>query len=204
MTEPGPPRGTAPKFVEVESSQLWSAYLTRVRALTKALAASQRQDIEAEVRAHLLESMLDGSGSESERLQSAQQRLGEPEDYVPGWVAERLSFSADPALVLRSRWQLMRLDFARGFVGLLRSCAFGFGHMLVFYSFALVILKLIYPENVGLFELPNGFPMLGFVDVAGAKEYLGWALVPLLLVIGSALFWAMNRTAPTRPRQSGN
>ena len=191
---------SAPNFVQPESAALWRSYLARVETLTKPLALPQQRDIAAEVRAHLLESMLEGEGSESERLGDAQRRLGAPEDFVPGWVQERLNHSADPGLMLRSRWQLMRLDFAQGLLGLLRSVLFGFGHMIVFYSYSLVILKLIYPENVGLYTFANGVPILGFVDVDGLTEHLGWTLIPAMLVIGTGLFWLMNR--PSKDRRS--
>ena len=61
----------------------------------------------------------------------------------------------------------------------------GFGYMLVFYSFVMFILKLIFPENIGLFVLPNGVPLVGYADAEGLSELLGWWFLPISLVFGA-------------------
>jgi hypothetical protein len=94
--------------------------------------------------------------------------------------------------VLHSRWQLLRLNAARGFRGLMKSILHGFGHMLVFFSYLLAILKPFYPDNVGLFTSPGGWPFIGFVDAGGFEEHLGWWFVPAAIIFGTALLWLLN------------
>lgn len=184
---------STPTFTSTHSRETWDKYQDRVEKLAGALAAPQRRDMLLEIRAHLLESMLRGEGDESQRLEQAIAQLGRPEEFVPGWVEERLSQAADPALMMRSRWQLLRLDATRGLLGLLRSIALGFGYMLVFYSFVMFILKILFPENVGLFVLPNGVPLVGYADAEGISELLGWWFLPISLLLGVVLFWWLNR-----------
>jgi hypothetical protein len=182
----------APSFERSATVRLWDAYMSRAEALTRPLTGSQRRDILLELRAHLLESMLDQPGDESERLQQAQQRLGEPEAFMPDWVEGRLEHSADPGLVLHSHWQLLKLSAARGLRGLANSMLYGFGHMIVFYCFALAILKVIFPDNIGWYTAPAGWPIAGYVDAEGFTEHLGWWFIPIVLAVGSAILLLLN------------
>jgi len=183
-------------FRESGSKTLWLDYQSRVEQLARRLAKPQRRDMLMEIRAHLLESMLNTEGSELERLQQAIERLGNPEDFIPFWVEERLVQAADPSLMVHSRWQLLRMDAARGMAGLLKSMAFGFGYMLVFYSFIMFFLKLVFPENIGLFILTNGVPFVGYADINGQTEMLGWWFLPVSLGFGLAVFWLLNLKTP--------
>jgi hypothetical protein len=65
--------------------------------------------------------------------------------------------------------------------------------MLVFFIFTMGILKMIYPENVGLFTSPSGLPILGFVDAEGFTEHLGWWLIPVALFTSAGLFTLLTR-----------
>ncbi|MDJ0751387.1 MAG: hypothetical protein QNJ11_18020 [Woeseiaceae bacterium] len=183
---------SGPSFEMPETAQLWEDYVSRVDALTRPLALPQRRDIMLEIHAHLLESMLDKRGDETHRLREAQQSLGDPDEFIPGWVQDRLEENADASLVLHSRWQLMRLNAARGIRGLLKSVIHGFGHMLVFYSFLMALLKPFYPDNIGVFTSPSGWPIVGFVDAGDFQEHFGWWFVPAALLFGSVVFWWLN------------
>ncbi len=188
----------APQFDLPATARLWEDYLSRASALTQPLAKSQRHDILLEVRAHLLESMLNKTGDETQRLQAAQHNLGAPEEFIPGWVQGRLEQSADPALVLHSRWQLLRLNSALGLRGLLKSMLHGFGHMLVFYSYLMAILNLFYPDNVGFYTSSSGWPFIGFVDAAEFTEHLGYWFIPVMFLFGSGMLWLLNHRSATR------
>ena len=185
-------RLSAPSFDRPETTLVWQDYISRVETLTRPLTNPQRRDILLELHAHLLESMLNKPGDETTRLRQAQDSLGNPEEFIPGWVETRLEQSADPGLVLHSRWQLLRLNAARGFRGLMKSILHGFGHMLVFFSYLLAILKPFYPDNVGLFTSPRGWPFIVFVDAGGFKEHFGWWFVPAAIIFGTALLWLLN------------
>ena len=145
--------------------------------------------------------MLDKHGDETQRLKEAQASLGEPGEFIPGWVENRLEQNADAGLVLHSRWQLLRLNASRGIRGLIKSLLQGFGHMLVFYSFLMLILKPIFPANVGLFTSPEGWPLVGFVDAGEFQEHLGWWFIPVVFIFGSVLFWWLNYHGASRRGQ---
>lgn len=181
------------RFDQPETAQAWQNYLQRSHDLAISLAPSQRRDMLSEIKVHLLESMREQSGTEHQQLIAAQRCLGQPEDFVPGWVEERLAESADASLLVYSRWQLLRLDARAGLLGLIRSMMFGFGFMVAFYAFAIVVLKLIFPENVGIFVLSNGIPLMGYADADGVREVVGWWLIPINLLVGSLILWWLNR-----------
>ena len=78
-------------FKDQVAQQIWNDYLSQVEHLCVMLNQRQTADIQMELRAHLLESYTQlSSGSEAERIQSAIKKLGQPSEFIPLWVEERL------------------------------------------------------------------------------------------------------------------
>lgn len=147
-----------------------------------------------EIKAHLLESLLGSNrAGEAERLADAIDRMGDPHDYVPGWVEERLQLAAESGTGIRSLYRLMRFNALKGVRHLMVSLLMGLCYMLVFYLFFMSLLKLTFPENIGFYTSAGGIPFLGFVDAQGFNEHLGWWLVPLGLVTSIALLFVLTR-----------
>ena len=71
--------------------------------------------------------------------------------------------------------QLTWLDYMQQFAF---SVAVGFGYLLSFYFLIMAILKVIFPDNIGLYLSPAGWPFLGYVDADEFTELLGFWLIP--------------------------
>jgi hypothetical protein len=183
----------SPSFSDPKATELWRSYFLHVDRLCKPLGERQRQDIILEIKAHLLESLLEDEQSDDlERLESAIGRLGDPDDYVPSWVEDRLRLASEPGSGFRNLYRLLRVNARKGIHQMLASLFFGFCYMLVFYLFTMAVLKGVFPNNIGLYTSPGGIPFIGFVDAEDFTEHLGWWLIPIGLAISTGLMWLLS------------
>jgi hypothetical protein len=167
-------------------------YLDRVRASLKGVPPAQVEEILLELRGHVTErSEADGDSA------AALRSLGDPEDlarqYRADAVAARAECTWSPIAILHSL-TLLRRGSAAGWA-VLALTALGYA-----WAFALAgaaIEKLLSPRDVGLWSAPGGgsWPRL-MVDgpgPPGARELLGWWIVPLALAGGALLLYTSRR-----------
>lgn len=170
-------------------------YLSKLKRALKALPTSERKDILAETRSHLLERLEQGEPA----LDAAFEAMGLPETYARAFLED---FKAD-APVRKSGpvmfWQTL-LTVRSGLLGIIASGVF-FG---LFYQTlaiaAMAPIDLIKPEIVGLWmgKHDNGLPYLFFgispyFAEQGAHEVLGYWVIPIALLIAAALYKVTTR-----------
>jgi len=183
-----------PTFTQEQAQSIWSEYMRKVEGLCGSLDNRQTADILAELKAHLLESyiQLDG-GDEATRISAAIAKLGQPEDFVPLWVEERLLEGAQPGASTRNLYFLLRSNAVKGVQQFAFSMMIGFGYLLSFYFFIGAAMKIFYPQNVGLYLSPNGIPFLGYVDADEFTELMGYWLIPVGLATAILLQFFLNK-----------
>jgi hypothetical protein len=182
-----------PMFTSPAAQDLWTSYLDRVSALCGSLDRRQRADIQMELKAHLLESYIQlNEGDEATRITAAIDKLGQPEEFIPLWVEERLLDGAQPGSSTRNLFYLLRINALKSVKQFIVSMMMGFGYLLSFYLFIAAVLKLIYPQYVGLYLTESGWPFIGYVDAAGFTEILGYWLIPIGLAAAITLQWCLN------------
>ena len=182
-----------PMFTEKPAQQIWEGYLKQVDALCGLLDARQRTDIQMELKAHLLESYIQlNEGDEATRITAAIDKLGQPEEFIPLWVEERLLDGAQPGSSTRNLFYLLRINALKSVKQFIISMMMGFGYLLSFYLFMAAVLKLIYPQYVGFYLTKSGWPFIGYVDAAGFTEILGFWLIPVGLAAAITLQWCLN------------
>lgn len=180
-------------FTQREAQTTWTEYMRNVEGLCGSLGERQKADILAELKAHLLESYIQlDEGDESTRLSAAIAKLGEPEDFVPLWVEERLLEGAQPGTSTRNLYYLLRSNALKGVQQFAFSLIVGFGYMMTFYFFIMAVMKFFFPENVGLYLTPSGIPFLGYVDADEFREVLGHWLIPIGLATAISLQLLLN------------
>lgn len=186
-------------------------YLRRLRAGLAPLPETEREEIVRETASHLLDRVGGGPESAGETvgpaLAAALAELGEPEAYAARFVANyRISAALASGSPLAPVGEALRLigsgfrAFAVGFVLLLLgSLAAGFA--------LVAVLKPILPEQTGLFVKEGGPYALGIFDAgsrAGARELLGWWVVPICLaaapLLALAAGWVARRFLLARRR----
>jgi uncharacterized membrane protein len=183
----------SPLFTQKQAQILWSEYMNQVGGLCGSLDRRQKADILAELKTHLLESYIQlDSGDEASRIAAAIAKLGDPEDFVPLWVEERLLDGAQPGSTTRNLYFLLRRNALKGVQQFTFSILVGFGYLLSFYFFLMAVMKIFFPDNVGLYLSPTGIPFLGYVDANEFREVLGYWLVPIGLLTAVSLQLLLN------------
>lgn len=182
-----------PTFNQKQAQTVWTEYMHQVQSLCRSLDDRQTRDILAELKAHLLESYIQLDGDDEQvRISAAIAKLGHPEDFVPQWVEERQLDGAQPGSTTRNLFFLLRSNARKGVQQFLFTILIGFGYMTSFYLYMMAVLKIFYPENVGLHLSPSGIPFLGYVDADEFTEVLGYWLSPIGLTIAIFLQLFLN------------
>ena len=173
-----------------DSQQRVDAYLEKVRKGLAGLSREATREIVDELRSHIVEKT--AWGGDVAAVEPVLAALGRPEELAAQYMADELlaraANSRSPVLLLRALLRWASLSAAGLFVTI--GCLAGY---LLGASFALcAILKPLHPHAAGLWRLagdPDAYSLrLGFGDVpAGARELLGWWIVPLGLLIGAGL-----------------
>lgn len=178
----------------VNSGREFERYLLQVRAALRGLPEPEIDDILRELRSHIVESASGGTA-----IDVTLRALGDPVDVAKAYRADNAMAQAEcvcsPLVILqalrhtsKSRWGCFVITalycFAYTFVVILLSAA---------------IVKILAPAHTGLFYTPGN--LLSFhliVDGSpppGARELLGWWLVPIGLVAGLSLRYPIDWVA---------
>ena len=165
------------------------AYLAELRRRLAPLTESERADIVAELRSHVLDSA--GPVPTESAIAEALGRLGPAEHLAAQYVTNRVLAGAERS---RSPWALVRglaRVAGRGVAGVsaLVGCLLGYGLAASFAAAALR--KPMAPDRVGLWRLgPDTFSLtLGFGGAPSGEELLGWWIVPIGLLAGAGVLW---------------
>jgi len=159
-------------------------YVRRLTGALQPLPQEERVAVASEIRSHLADCAARGEGA----LGRALDGMGVPELLARSYVEEyRLAGALDRGSPLRLLAVVLGLT-ARGLAGF-----FGGLGVLALYltgaSFLLVAgAKLVEPANVGMWIAPNffSFAILDSPPPAEAHELLGYWIVPLSALLGSA------------------
>jgi len=165
------------------------AYLAELNRGLGPLPATERAEIAAELRGHVLDSA--GDSPDQSAVAAVLERLGSAEELAAQYLTNRALTGAERS---RAPWTLLSgLARAAGasITGLsaLVGCVLGYGLAL---SLALAaVRKPMAPDRVGLWRLgPDSFSLtLGFGGRPSGQELLGWWIVPIGLLAGAAGLW---------------
>ena len=183
-----------PTFTDQQAQQLWADYLRQVDDLCGLLNQRQQNDIQMELRAHLLESYIQlNTGDEVCSIQAAIHRLGNPSDFIPLWVEDRLLEGTLPGSSTRNLFNLLKVNALKGIRQFVFSMLIGFGYLFSFYFFTMSVLKIFFPEHIGFYLSSSNIPFIGYVDAEGFTELLGFWLVPIGIISALALQILLNK-----------
>ncbi len=194
------------------TEQKIDAYLNRLRRSLRGLRPEEIREIVEELRSHILDKASTGGEAGDAAVDAALAGLGSPEqlarEYVTDAALVRAEISRSPTSVLASLFRWGSLSVA-GFLVLLAS-VIGYGIGISFFLVAL--LKPLHPDTAGLWVWRNSGDItysvrLGFGPTpAGARELLGWTIVPIGFSLGFGLvmltthfaLWCVRRYRSSR------
>lgn len=162
-------------------------YLRRLRWALAPLPVQDQEEIEKEIRSHILDRFGSGGAIPVERVE---QELGRAEELARGFLE---NYEISSALAAGSAWRLLLV--AASLMSRSVGVFFSFLLYLVCYSVALTLailalLKPILPGYVGFWTSADGSVYgLGLVDPGpGLVEHLGYWLVPLALAAAMLVY----------------
>ena len=191
-----------PTFTDQQAQQIWLDYLQQVEDLCGLLNHRQKSDIQMELKAHLLESYIQlNTGDEVSSIQSAIERLGHPAEFIPLWVEERLLEGSLPGASTKNLLKLFKINAARGIREFVFSMLVGFGYLFSFYFFIMAVMKVFFPQNIGVYLSSSNIPFIGYLDADGFTELLGYWFIPVGLFVGISLQLFLNRLLTRRMKK---
>lgn len=180
-----------------ESQKAVDTYLGALRKQLRELMDEDANDIVEEIRAHILDKT--SAGTSTEEISSTLAALGSPEELASRYRTEELLRRAElthsPLLSLRGLFRWARLSFAGVAVFAVSVLGYTLGGALVIVAG----LKIIWPHGTGLWEnhYPDGTWSLNLSSSSGntpaGHDILGWWLLPIGLILGTALFYLTFR-----------
>jgi len=183
------------QFKNAASQKIYDNYIRRIKRVTKILAEEDREEILLEFNSHIFEANQQvNTGSEINTLLDVLNKLGDPEEVLLPLIADKKLRQATKSLNPFDIVKGLALNIRNGVAYLLFSLMYlsllGFGYA--------IIMKLIYPKEVGLFLDNGSFETLGtYKGISpddGVVEVLGHWFIPTMLLCAIVLFILITLT----------
>jgi len=176
------------QFKNKNAQRVYDDYINRSKKFIKILSEKDREDCLLEINSHIYEFLENNKGNdEIENILNIIERLGQPEDTLKEVVASKKTSQAIQTFNPRFLVQALFLNIKNGFIYILLSLL-----LLFLMCFPiLIILKLIYPKNVGFFLSDHTF-IFGFTNnVNNSPEILGNWFIPIAILISTTLYFSI-------------
>jgi uncharacterized membrane protein len=172
---------------------LLNDYIKQLKWSLSKLPSEDREEIIQEVHGHLLDRL---KGSESvEDFQEILEEFGPPDMYARSFLE---NYEASVALASASPWQILQQNFrmiSHGSSVVLSFLVILFLYILSVFLVLVGLLKPLFPNHIGLWVSRSPFSFLfGFkLSPESNSELLGYWIIPLAILLGTALFIATSR-----------
>jgi hypothetical protein len=185
-------------FDNPSAQRVYNDYIQRCRRVTAILSARDREDVLLEINSHIYEYLCANNATDQmEALLNVLERLGAPEETLKEIVATRKIGEATRTFNPKHLIQALALNLTNGVIYIIISALFLFE--ITFPT--LIVLKLIYPNRVGLFTYDNGSFLLGYhnkalsggigigsFNHANGTEILGAWFIPVSLLLAALIY----------------
>ena len=171
------------------------SYLAQVRVALRGLPEPEVDDILQELRSHVA----DESGGDGRRIAEALDSLGDPVELAWKYRADNQMVHAEcsgsPLVILQGLRHATRSRMGR----VSATALYFFGYFNLFLLWSAAVEKLLSPSRVGLWYVPGDWGSTSLVTFdnppRGARELLGWWLVPIAALVGWGVKVVTDRTA---------
>lgn len=160
-----------------------AAYFAKVDRLLAPLPEETAAETRGELEAHAVD-LFTEEGSAAAALA----RLGDPEDFLPDLVAEKLRCRAARSFLPAHVFAALSSSARTGASGLILSTIAGAGYVIAALALAMGTARLLGQETTGVFCLEDGRHFIGFGETLGGTDVLGLWFVPLAYGVAAALY----------------
>jgi uncharacterized membrane protein len=162
-------------------------YFRRVDRMLAPLSSAEAADIRRELETHVLDAIKEG-GTAVDALGA----LGDPDDFLPSLVADRLRARAARTFNPSDVAAALARSARDGVAGLALSIVVGAVYTVATLSIFLGVLKIFAPAGTGVFRLESGRIFIGSDGAVRGVDLLGFWFVPIAVGTGLALYFAMT------------
>jgi uncharacterized membrane protein len=180
------------------AQRVYNDYIQRCKRATSILSAKDKEEVLLEINSHIYEYLSANSAKdEMDTLLNVLERLGAPEETLKEIVADKKIGQATLTFNPKHLMQALLLNLTNGVIYIVLFVLF----LLEIAFPVLIILKLIYPDHVGLYTKSNGGFLYGYMSKAGSggisvgysnhaerTEILGSWFIPATLLIAVLIY----------------
>ncbi|MEZ5994720.1 MAG: hypothetical protein R3C25_03120 [Hyphomonadaceae bacterium] len=164
-------------------------YFAKIDRALAPLPRAEADEVKNELEAHALDAIAAGSD-----VHAALAQLGEPDDFLPALVSERLRARAARTFSPGDVAAALARSAASGLSGFAISAFAGIGYAIAAASLGLGLLKLFAPKGTGIFRLTTGELFIGADESVQGVDLLGIWFSPLAIAVGVCLYVVLTWT----------
>jgi hypothetical protein len=186
---------------DVPARKLLAAYFAKVDRALAPLSREEADAVRLELETHILDAMAGTPALEAD-AKAALEQLGDPDEFIPQLVADRLRARAGRTFGPLDVLSAIGRTAVTGIRGLVTALVMSVGYLTSAVLVLLGVMKLTTSQDVGVFRLSTGQLFIGADDNVDGVDLLGVWFAPLAIVAGIVLYllitWAYGRVK--RPR----
>lgn len=179
-------------FTDPNAARIYRDYMNRVQRTTRKMDRYTKQEIIMEINSHIYESFQGEStyaARETEKLLDVLEQLGQPELFLKPLIAEKAMDQAtrtfNPVKVMRA----LLLNLSNGISYVL----FAIFYLFLFSFVLVIILKIIVPDQVGIYSDYKNFFAIGMVDGKHQdKKIADEYFMPIMLLLSAVMYFLIT------------
>ena len=186
---------------DVPARKLLAAYFAKMDRALAPLSREEADAVRQELETHILDAMAGTPAGEGD-ARAALEQLGDPDEFIPQLVADRLRARAGRTFGPLDVASAILRTAVTGIRGLVTAIVMSLGYIIATLLIFLGILKLTTVQDVGVFRLSTGELFIGADNNVDGVDLLGGWFAPLAIVAGIVLYlvitWAYGRVKKPR------
>jgi len=192
------------KLLQLENSsaqRIYDDYIVRCKKSLKILSEEDKEDSLLEINSYIYEYLTANKENDKdavENLLNILDRIGIPEETFKELIASKKISQAVKTFNPKVLMQALFLNIQNGFIYIILSILFLF---LAAFP-VLIVLKLIKPNDIGLFVGNHSF-FFGFADSKNGTELLGNGFIPVSIIATAVIYFLILFILKTK-RQINN
>lgn len=187
------------ELTDAHARAAFAAYFAKVDRALAALPRAEAEDVKRELEQHALDAAGEAGGA-----QAALAQLGDPDEFLPDLVADKLRARAARTFSPLDVARAVGRSAGAGLAGLALSTLMGVGYLMAGFAILLGLMRLFDPASAGIYRLADGRLFIGAGDTLGGTDISGIWFSPVAIAAGALLYivltWAFGR-AKLRKRE---